>query len=345
MRNQEINTIKQVLSIIFLIFIIILTVFLYLREYSIQELLVALKKINFNFLIAGLGMMLLFVGCESINIYMIISTLKMPLPYYRCFQYSCIGFYFSSITPSASGGQPAQVYYMKQDKIPVSISTITIFFIVFVYQIAMVFWGLIMSVFRYDTMVKFTSNLKYLLLYGTIVNVGAILLLFSLMFSKNIMPKIIIFLINLGGKLRLIKRTDKLQIRLNTSMALYRDKAMIIKSNPILFFKVFLVTIIQMASLNIIPFLTYRSFGYDSSSILDLFTCQSLLTISTSAVPLPGAEGVTQGGFLQVFDMFFPESSITSAMVINRIISFYIPLLLSFFVYIFVHLRTINHKK
>ncbi|TAH65095.1 MAG: flippase-like domain-containing protein [Anaerolineaceae bacterium] len=344
MHEQYPNKKKQLLSIIFLVIIILLTAYLYLRDYSINELITTLKSININFLILGLGMMFLFVNCEAINIYMIMSSLKTPLPYYKCLQYSCIGFYFSSITPSASGGQPVQVYYMRQHKIPVSVSTITIFFIVFVYQIAMVFWGIVISVFRYDITSGFASSLWFLLLYGTIINVGAIAILFLLMFSKNIVPKILIFFINFGKKLKLIKNSEGILDKIDKSMILYKEKANILKNDPILFFKVFLVTIIQMAALNIIPYLTYRSFGYDSSFILDLFAYQSLLTISTSAIPLPGAEGVTQGGFLRVFRMFFPESEITSAMLLNRIISFYIPLLLCFIVYFFVHIYTFRKR-
>lgn len=342
MRNQEIKGKKQAISILFLILIMVVTIFIYLRGYSVQQLLETLNNINYGFLTAGLAMMVLFVSCEATNIHMIMRVLGQPLSYRRCLQYSSIGFYFSSITPSASGGQPMQIYYMKKDDIPITLSSITIFFIVFVYQIAMVFWGLLSVALRYGTAVRFASKLKYLLIYGSLVNVGAILLLFSFMFSRNIIPKLLSFLVKTGGKLRIIKRTDEVQSKVDKSMALYQEKALVLKNHPILFFKVFFVTMIQMAALNLMPYLIYRSMGYHTSHLLDLFACQSLLTISVSGVPLPGAEGVSQGGFLQVFDLFFPQSAITSAMLINRTISFYIPLLLSFFVYIFVHLRTMK---
>lgn len=32
--------------------------------------------------------------------------------------------FFSAITPSASGGQPMQLYFMKKDKLPLSVSTL-----------------------------------------------------------------------------------------------------------------------------------------------------------------------------------------------------------------------------
>ena len=42
---------------------------------------------------------------------------------WRCIQYSFIGFFYSGITPSATGGQPVQLYYMNKDGKGVFFST------------------------------------------------------------------------------------------------------------------------------------------------------------------------------------------------------------------------------
>ena len=41
-------------------------------------------------------------------------------------KYALIGFFFSSITPAASGGQPMQIYYMHKEKISVASSTLAL---------------------------------------------------------------------------------------------------------------------------------------------------------------------------------------------------------------------------
>ena len=128
--------------------------------------------------------------------------------------------------------------------------------------------------------------------------------------------------------------------KLDHNLTSYHEKAMVLKKHPLLFIKILVVSIVQMLSFNSIPALVYCSMGYDIRHIMDLLTCQSLLTVSVSAVPLPGAEGVSQGGFLQVFDAYFPGDMLTYAMLIHRVISFYLPLLFSFAMYIFTHIRT-----
>lgn len=342
MRNQSVKVKKQIVSILILLLLIGVTFFFYLKDYSFHELWLIMKDARIVYLFAGLGMMLLFIFCEAVNIYFILKALGYKIPLIRCYAYSNIGFYFSSITPTASGGQPAQIYYMMQGNIPLAISSITLFFIVYVYQIAMILLGIIMSMLRISAATYFVHKLNYLLLFGVLVNITVIFVMFSLMFSKKLVPSILGVVLKLGAKIGIVKNIDLVRSKWKQSLISYHEKAEVLKSHPKLFFKILAVTMIQMISLNSVSSLVYYSMGYGSKQILNIFTCQSLLTISVSPVPLPGAEGITQGGFLQVFGTFFPQDVLTYAMLINRFISFYIPLLLSLFLYIITHLRSIN---
>ncbi len=339
MHEQGIKLKKQIAGILLLLVLIIITFLIYMRGYTLREMQQALAGTDIRYLAAGLGMIGVFILCEAIAIRLILKALGYRASFFRCYEYSSIGYYFSGITPSASGGQPTQIYYMKRDTIPVAVSSITIFFIVYVYQIAMVLVAAAAALLRFSEAALFASKLPYLLIYGIIVNTGAIFLLFALMFSKRLVPSILNLGLSLGTKLRLIKRTDERRHKLEQSLASYHEKALVLKKHPLLFIKILIVSIVQILSFNSIPALVYCSMGYDAGRVPDLLTCQSLLTVSVSAVPLPGAEGVSQGGFLQVFDAYFPSDMLTYAMLIHRVISFYLPLLLSFAMYLFTHIR------
>jgi uncharacterized protein (TIRG00374 family) len=132
-----------------------------------------------------------------------------------------------------------------------------------------------------------------------------------------------------------------MKIKLEKSLTTYHIQAIVIKKHPGLFFRVLLVSVLQLTALNLIPYMVYRSLDFQGN-LLDFLTCQSLLTITLGAIPLPGSEGFVEGAFLHVFDLFFPGNIIKTAMIINRVISFYLPLLFSFFLYLFVHLRTMK---
>lgn len=56
----------------------------------------------------------------------------------RCIQYSFIGFFYSGITPSATGGQPVQLYYMSKDGNRGSDSTVVLMTVAVVYKFVLV---------------------------------------------------------------------------------------------------------------------------------------------------------------------------------------------------------------
>ena len=114
-----------------------------LRDISWSMLMDTLRKVNPIFIPLGFALMVCFVACEAINIRMILRQVGMRVPFFRCLRYSFVGFYFSSITPSASGGQPAQAYYMNKEGIPVSLSSLTLLVIVAIYQLVMMILSLI----------------------------------------------------------------------------------------------------------------------------------------------------------------------------------------------------------
>lgn len=341
-RGMELK--KQVGGVLLLLVLIAVTFHIYMKGYTLHELQYALANADARYLLGGLGMIFLFIFCEAVNIDLILKALGYRTTFFRCFEYSSLGFYFSSITPSASGGQPVQIYYMKRDRLPLAVSSVTIFFIVSVYQIAMILVAAVTAFLRFTAASYFAGKLSLLLLYGVIINTGAIFLFFSLMFSKTFVPGLLRLGLRLGTKFRLIKQIDRLQNKLDHSLVSYHEKAMVLKKHPLLFIKILLVSILQMISFNSIPALVYCSMGYDTERIPDLITCQSLLTVSVSGVPLPGAEGVSQVGFLQVFDAYFSPDMLTCAMLIHRTISFYLPLLLCFALYLFTHIRTSRHS-
>lgn len=345
MKDRGVKVKKQIIGSILLVAIAILTFSIFFKGYSFQELIGALRNANYFYLLAGLSMVFIHIICEAINTQLILKVLGQPISFNSSFRYSCIGFYFGSITPLASGTQPAQVYYMKQDKISVTMSSLTIFYITLVYQISLILLGIAAFVFSFQTAIWFFSKLKYLLIVGSIINIGAILLLFLLMFSNKIMPGILFFLIKLGNKLHIVKKADETKSKAEKSIRSYREKALIIRQHPVLFLQVLFFSMVQMTAMCLIPYLVYKGMGYLSYPVVKLTACQALLSISVSAIPLPGSEGITQAGFLQVFNRFFPHSAITFAMLINRVISFYLPLIINFIIYLFAHIRTLKQSK
>ena len=295
-------------------------------------------------LLAGFVCMFIFVSCEAVNMYQISHSLKRPLPLSRCEQYAFIGFYFSSITPSASGGQPVQMYYMKKDNIGLADSSVMILFIVLVYQLAMLLFAGIMVLLHPSLAVQTAGHLKYLLPFGLIMNGGAAALMALFLTSEKIVQNLLLFLLRAGARLQLVKHPRESREHWLKEIRHYQRSAAVIRQKPLLFIRVLMASLLQMAALSSVPYCVYRALGYSALHLGELMTCQSILTLSASAMPTPGAVGAAEGGFLFAFKDIFDAENIKTAMLLSRGISLYIFLIISFCVCMAVHIRTSQSK-
>ena len=59
-------------------------------------------------------------------------------------------------------------------------------------------------------------------------------------------------------------------------------------------------------------------------NIFEILTLQAVLYATVSGIPSPGAVGVSEGGFLGIFKNVFPETIISSAMLLTRGANFYL---------------------
>ena len=111
---------KKILGILLMAALMAVTCGILLKGQPVSVLWENLKLLNPWLLLPGLAMMLGYVGCEALCSWQILRRLGHRVSWRHCLGYSFVGFYVSSITPSATGGQPAQIYYMNRDGVPVA---------------------------------------------------------------------------------------------------------------------------------------------------------------------------------------------------------------------------------
>ena len=112
MKNKK----KVIGNTVFFFALFGLTAYAVLKGKELSELAEVLKSVKPAYYIAGLVMIVVFVCCESYIIYRMLRLLHYnDVPKRNCVKYSFVGFFFSCITPSATGGQPMQLYYMNRD--------------------------------------------------------------------------------------------------------------------------------------------------------------------------------------------------------------------------------------
>lgn len=326
---------------IIFILLIILTFYIIFKDQDITHIFSILGGVKKQYIIIAVLCMCVYIICEAVNIGRTLKTLKEKSSFLRNIKYALIGFFFSSITPAASGGQPMQVYYMYKDQISVANSTLALLINLSSMQIATISIALISVIFNYQYL---NTALVILFIIGILLNATALTLLLVSIFSKQMTNKLIGFVIKIMKKLR-IKNIESKQEKLENELKKYQDSSNFIKENKLTIFKIILTTYIQFIAFYSVSYWVYRSFGLKGYNFIQIVTIQSVLYATVSGIPSPGAVGITEGGFLGIFTKVFPDNLLNSAMLLNRGISFYLLVIFSGFVTFIHHFKKSTKKE
>lgn len=331
---------KSLVGIGLILALMALTGYLLFRDMPVSRLAGALGGLRPLWLLAGLGMMFLFVGSEAMQSRIILGRLGHPVRYRRCLGYSFVGFYVSSITPSATGGQPAQIYYMSRDGIPAAHGALNMMLIAVCYQVVVIGYALTAALLRFDLVRNLGGGLGLLLLYGVLVNGVLTAGMLCLMFLPNAARRLAGGVLKLLVGVHIIRNEEKARRKLEEQLAEYRRGAACVRENPGMVAGLLAITVVQLTALFAVPVMVYYAFGLRGSSPLDIIATQSLVTLAVANLPLPGAVGASEGGFVAAMALFFGPGLVTPAVLVSRGISFYSFLLLSAVISLLVHLRT-----
>ena len=119
--------------------------------------------------------------------------------------------FFHAVTPFATGGQPYEVYSLTKHGINIIDATNVSIECFIVYQIALVLLGAISIICNHFLHILNGNLLKSFLTLGFFINFLVVVVLFWLTLSKKTEKNIIYKMIDLLGKLKIIKNQEKIE--------------------------------------------------------------------------------------------------------------------------------------
>ena len=316
---------KLIRNFIFFLFLIFLTFYILLKDQDLSVLLDTMINADFKFVLIGIMCMLVYLMCEGINIGRTLKALGEKSNFIKNFKYALIGFFFSSITPAASGGQPMQVYYMHRDKISVANSTLALLINLMCMQIVTISIALISLSFNYGYM---TGGLIAFFIIGILLNLSALSLLLIAIFWSKLLDKLVSFSVKVM-KFFKVKNIEDKKIKFEKEVEKYKENAIYIKKNKGVLLKNLITAYMQFLVYYSISYWVYRALGLSECNIAEITTMQSVVFATVSGIPSPGAVGVSEGAFISIFKSVFPAKLLNSAMLLNRGINFYLFVMIS----------------
>lgn len=326
------NISKKILNIMknggLFIVVLILTFKMFFLDKGIKELIKTISNVNLVYITIGVLCMIVVVLCEAVNIFRSLKIFKEKSTLVQCIQYSFAGIFFSSVTPAATGGQPMQLYFMHKRKIDISNAMLALLICLASYQFVTVSIAILAVIMKFDFFKETLGNFNMLLFLGIGLNVILLVFILIAIFSKRVIFKCV----NLCSKILNYFSPEKSKVFSENALIeieKYKKSAQSIKNNKMFIVKTVLITTIEIIALHSIPFWVYKAFGMSSETLIQFICIQATLYITGAALPLPGAVGIGEGGFLVFFKTVFPANILSSAMLISRGISFYLMIVIS----------------
>ncbi len=357
--------------IYFLIVIVATGLALFLSLYKdFDGVISALKKTNIAYLLLSFGLVVLSYLIDAFIIFIFSRLYTRKYKYHQGVATSMVGAFYSAVTPGSSGGQIMQAYTMKKQGVETSTAASILIMSYIVYQMALISLGVVSLFFAAGELISsigtfnitIGSNVIHipaipLTIFGFLLNVLVILVLFLMSYSHKFHNFIMHHGINLGAKVHLIKNPEEKRESLRIQVENFKIELRRLFSNIPIFVLVFVCFLLILIIRFSIPFfagLALDGFGYrvysDGSLILDPNTNEPIMSLgganiesfwrsvflssyhqmTTGLIPLPGSAGVSEYFFSLMFGNYYNSPQIVSAaQIIWRFLTFHIVLLIS----------------
>lgn len=318
---------KRIGQGLFFVLVIGLTIYGVFHGEDLNSIARHVTKANPGWLLACVGIVLAFIACESWIIRDLFCKLHIHLERMECFLYSCVGFFFSCVTPSASGGQPAQMVYMKKRGIRVSASTNVLMWVTIFYKMVLVVIGFVLVIFRLGFLRTYMRRTIWLFYLGIFLNVVCVAFMILMWVKSEWLEAMGAWGIKLLNRLHIGKRSKKRRRRLRRFIKNYDASFVALRGEILIIIKAFVITFVQRMLLFAITPCVYLSFGLTGYSFWDILILQAAISIAVDMLPLPGGSGISEHLFSVIFTGIFGGRLLIPAMVLSRGIAYYVQLL------------------
>jgi hypothetical protein len=317
---------KVVINIIAIILAGVLAYIFVYSKIEYGEVFNALNGVNYYYLLLGITLMGVFILCEGLNILSTISLNGIESKWSHI-KYASAGFFFSSVTPSSTGGQPMQLIMMRKDGYGTGISALALFLEGASFQIGSIVFGVTAAIYLMAMETDMPSGTALMFLIGLLAN-GVVLLIYILCAFKIELIKKLVGLIRLVLRFLGLTKSDKKEEEIDNKIEEYKRMGVYIKGNKQKLLKMITRSLIQLLAYNSITLIVCLSLGISVNPIL-IILIQSVVNVSVSMLPVPGTIGVNETVFTVILSQLLGGPMAGTVAILTRLINFYIPVLIT----------------
>lgn len=278
----------------------------------------------------GVFLMLIYWGLECYILNRGLKIFNKKLNLANNVKNCILGQFFNNITPSATGGQPFQVFYMTRYcglSYGTALGGLLIKFICF--QFSLTFLCSIVVFLKFNYFVGKIQGFAAFMFLGFIINTVIAVLLLIIGFNRKFAGVLIGFFIKILGKLKIFRETEKKLQDACKEVDFFNENIKLAFRNTKELCRMLFLSALQLLAFYSVNVVIAFSFGIKLNffSIFNIISGAACVQMSSTFIPLPGAVGGAEFLFFAIYDGVFVSNQLSAALLIWRLYTFYLPII------------------
>lgn len=313
-----------------LILAIITSIIIYFSvQGELSSIVLILKNVNVLWLLMAVVCIVLYWIFEAKTLHIMLQTYDENFSFKEVLKLVVSTQFFNGITPFSTGGQPFQIYVLsKRSTLTISSITSASIHNFIIYQTVLVIMGTIAIITRFVFNIFPTAHtgLSLLAFSGFGLNLIIIIALIIITVSPKLTDICLHTIFSIIHRTPLKKHLPKIRIKWTKNVSEFHKDILVLMSNKDMYLKALGLNTLKLLSFYTIAYFISLAVGFDAITILQALIASAYVMLITSVVPLPGASGGAEMGFLVFFGAFIIGPNATAIMLLWRFITYYIGL-------------------
>ena len=315
---------KKALSILVIVLSVAAVICIAFGNQELHDAWDAVRRLDLLYILGLLGCWAVYAGGDGVGIWFCLRRQGFLLSAGAIVRITLCGFFYSNITPGASGGQPMQVAAMNKAGVPVGNGTTTVTIRLICNQFMVSVLSLAFLIANREFIYRQLEGAIWFVRVCWVINFAVVPLVLLAAFRRAWIRKLVNGLISLLAKIRILKDPETTRRSADEVLDTYHTALNSLLRSPGEIIRQCLCSTASLLALTGSIVFVYHAFGMSGTPWYHLMSLAFLLFVSASYTPLPGASGAQEGGFLFYFRGIFTGGTIGLALLTWRFFTYYL---------------------
>ena len=315
---------KKNLSILFIVLSVAAVVCIAFGNRELHDAWDAVRHLDPLYILCLLGCWAVYAGGDGLGIWFCLRKQGFTLSPGAVVRVTLCGFFYSNITPGASGGQPMQVSALNKAGVPVGNGTTAITIRLICNQFMVSLLSLVFLLLNRSFIYTQLEGAIWFVRVGWLINFAVVPLVLLAAFRQAWVRRLVSGLITLLARLRILKDPDAMRESAGEVLDTYHTALNALLRSPGQIILQCLCSAASLFALTGTIVFVFHSFGMTGTPWYCLMALGFMLFVSASYTPLPGAGGAQEGGFLYYFRGIFTGGTVGLALLVWRFFTYYL---------------------